>query len=103
MEDISFASIEELYKRVRPALMTKREELKRSGITYVTEEDIWNYLKDNVWNNSRNLRLFRMVSDILNSDNALIDDYIKSKMGPKTRTVYFNDKMEDDVNEKENA
>ena len=103
MEDISFASIEELYKRVRPALMTTCEELTRTGITYATEEDIWNYLKDNVWNNSRNLRLFRMVSDILNSDNVLIDDYIKSKMGPKTRTVYFNDKMEDDVNEKENA
>lgn len=100
MEDVAFSSIEELYKRVKPALMTKCEELKRSGISYITIEDIWNYLKDNVWNNSRNLRLFRMVDDILNVDNMLIDDYIKSKMGSKERTVYFNDKMEDDVDEK---
>lgn len=100
MEDVAFSSIEELYKRVKPALMTKCEELKRSGISYITIEDIWNYLKDNVWNNSRNLRLFRMVDDILNVDNMLVDDYIKSKMGSKERTVYFNDKMEDDVDEK---
>ena len=100
MEDVAFSSIEELYKRVKPALMTKCEELKRSGISYIKNEDIWNYLKDNVWNNSRNLRLFRMVDDILNVDNMIIDDYIKSKMGAKERTVYFNDKMEDDVNEK---
>ena len=102
MEDINFTSIEELYKRVKPALMTKCEEMKRSGITYVTAEDIWNYLKDNVWNNSRNLRLFRMVDDILNADNMLIDDYLKTKMGSKERTIYFNDKMEEDVNEIKN-
>ncbi len=100
MDDVAFSSIEELYKRVKPALVTKCSELKRMGINYVTEEDIWNYLKDNVWNNSRNLRLFHMVDDILNTDNLQIDDYVKNKMGSKNRTVYFNDKMEDDINEK---
>ena len=101
MEDVAFSSIEELYKRVKPALDSKSDELKRNGMDYVTSEDIWNYLKDNVWNTSRNLRLFRMVDDILNADNALIDDYVKSKMGSKERNVYFNN-MEDDVNEKRN-
>ncbi len=99
MDDVAFSSIEELYKRVKPALDTKCEEMKRTGINYVSAEDVWNYLKDNVWNNSRNLRLFRMVDDILNADNMLIDDYLKSKMGAKERKVYFSDKMEDDLNE----
>lgn len=102
MEDVFFASIEELYRRVTPALITKTEELKRSGLSYVTKEDIWNYLKDNVWNNSRNLRLFRMVDDILNADSILVDDYVKSKMGSKDRIVYFNDKMEENINEEVN-
>lgn len=99
MEDVAFSSIEELYKRVKPALMTKCEELKRTGITYVTAEDIWNYLKDNIWNNSRNLRLFRMVDDILNADNMLIEDYVKTKMSSKERNVYFKDRNEEDINE----
>lgn len=102
MDDVAFSSIEELYKRVKPALTTKCNELKRNGMDYITVEDIWNYLKDNVWNSSRNLRLFRMVDDILNADNTKLDDYIKSKMSSKERTVYFNDKMEDDVNEERN-
>ena len=83
MEDVAFSSIEELYKRVKPALDSKSGELKRNGIDYITSEDIWNYLKDNIWNTSRNLRLFRMVDDILNADNSLIDDYVKSKMKSK--------------------
>ena len=102
MEDVAFSSVEELYKRVKPALTTKCGELRRMGIEYVTIEDIWNYLKDNVWNNSRNLRLFRMVDDILNADNEKIDDYVKSKMGSKERNVYFNDNMEENLDEKSN-
>ena len=100
MEDVAFSSIEELYKRVKPALITKSNELKRNGVNYITPEDIWNYLKDNIWVNSRNLRLFCMVDDILNADNMKIDDYIKSKMETKERKVYFNDNVEDDLDEK---
>lgn len=99
MDDVAFTSIEELYKRLKPALMTKCEELKRTGILYVAPEDIWNYLKDNVWNNSRNLRLFRMVDDILNADNLLIEDYVKVKMSSKERTVYFKDRNGSDLDE----
>lgn len=102
MDDVTFSSIEELYKRLSPALNTKSEELKRKGISYITPEDIWNYLKDNVWNNSHNLRLFKMVDDILNADDSLIDDYVKTKMGSKERNVYFNDEKEEDVNEDKN-
>ena len=31
-----------------------------------------------------------MVSDILNSDNALIDDYFKEKINEKNRKVYLD-------------
>lgn len=102
MEDVAFSSIEELYKRVKPALMTKSDELKRNGIDYITSEDIWNYLKDYIWINSRNLRLFRMVDDILNADNEKIEDYVKSKIASKERNVYFNDNMEENLDEKSN-
>lgn len=102
MEDVAFSSIEELYKRLKPALMTKSDELKRNGIDYITSEDIWNYLKEYVWINSRNLRLFRMVDDILNADNEKIEDYVKNKMASKERNVYFNDNMEENLDEKSN-
>lgn len=101
MDDVTFASIEELYRRVKPALITRCDELKRIGMNYVAPEDIWNYLKDNVWNNSRNLRLFRMVDDILNVDNMLIDDYLKQKLSMKERHIYFENENKEDTNEKE--
>ena len=31
-----------------------------------------------------------MVSDVLNTDNILIDNYVKDKLSQKDRTVYFN-------------
>ena len=42
--ELQFNSIEELYKRVRPALTSKKREFRRCGIHYVKEEDMWNYL-----------------------------------------------------------
>ena len=44
-----FKSLEELYNRVKPALYSKREELKRNHISYIKEADIWNYLSEFVW------------------------------------------------------
>ena len=40
--ELQFNSVEELYKRVRPALTSKKREFRRSGINYIKEEDIWN-------------------------------------------------------------
>ena len=86
--DIEFNSLEELYNRLRPALLTKLSDLKANGYGYLKIEDIWNYLKENKWKSSHDLMLSDMVSDILNSDNALIDDYFKEKIDlgrmPKT-------------------
>lgn len=83
--EISFNSLQELYDRIKPALITKQEEMKRHGYTYLKEEDIWNYFKETKWIKSNNLSLYQMVSDVLNTDDILIDDYFKSKITKETR------------------
>ena len=80
MEDIKFTSLEELYKRLKPALKTKKDEMNQLGYMYIKEIDIWNYLKEVKWIQSRNLSLYQMVSDVLNADNILIDKYLKEKL-----------------------
>ena len=78
--DIEFNSIKELYDRLEPALDTKYNELIRNKISYIKKEDIWNYLKFNKWSHAKDLLLHEMVDDILNCDNALLDDYVKRNM-----------------------
>lgn len=87
--DMEFSSVEELYERLKPALKTKLTELKEFGYGYLKIEDIWNYLKEKKWKNDHNLALNEMVSDILNADNDLIDDYFKEKLKEKSRKIYF--------------
>ena len=69
-----FQTLDDLYKRVKPALYSKVMELKRKGISYIKEEDVWNYLSENVWKNTESLTLLDMVNDIL----ILSDEEIKS-------------------------
>ena len=88
--DIEFNSADELYQRLGPALRSKVAELKREGYSYLTTADVWNYLKENKWKNSKNLALNEMVSDIFHSDNILIDDYFKGKLLRRERSIYFN-------------
>ena len=88
--DLEFNSLEELYNRLRPALNVKMSDLRANGYGYLKPEDIWNYLKEKKWKSSRDLMLSDMVSDILNSDNALIDAYFKEKINEKNRKVYLD-------------
>lgn len=88
--DVAFESLEELYKRIKPALITKKNEMNRDGYIYIKEEDIWNYLKEIKWKNARDLSLSEMISDILNTDNIIIDSYLKEKLNLRNRNVYFN-------------
>ena len=83
--EIGFNSLQELYERIKPALTTKKEEMKRHGYTYLKEEDIWNYFKETKWIVSNNLSLYQMVSDVLNTDDILIDDYFKNKISKEIR------------------
>lgn len=88
---ITFDSLEELYRRIKPALLTKKEEMRRNGYVYIKEEDIWNYLKEVKWISSKNLSLYDMTSDILNTDDAIIDAYLRDKLNLKNRKVYFDE------------
>ena len=87
--DIQFNSLEKLYNLIKPALMTKVEELKRNDFHYIKEEDVWNYLKEIKWKDSSDLKLYQMVSDVLNADNLLIDEYLKKKLNMTERHIYF--------------
>lgn len=89
-----FSSKEELFKRIRPALKAKKSELDRGGYTYIKEIDIWNYLVQEKWINSRNLMLCDIVSDILHTSNELIDTFLKKKLESSRRTQYFNKDLE---------
>lgn len=80
MNDIKFNSLEELYNRLLPAMETKVNELKNNGIKYIKIDDIWNYLKKNKWNKSKNLTLSDCVDDILNTSDEDYKKYIKEKM-----------------------
>lgn len=87
---IEFNSVEELYKRVRPALTSKVREFRRNKIKYVKEEDIWNYLADSKWKNGKNLELFNIVDDILNTNNKEIEEYVVNKMKDFKRDINFD-------------
>ena len=80
MESIKFNSLEELYKRLVPAMETKVSELERNGIKYINIEDIWDYLRLNKWSKSKDLTLSRCVDDILNTSDIEYKKYIKNKM-----------------------
>lgn len=99
--EIEFHSLEELYDRLKPALRTKKVEMRRNGFTYIKEEDIWNYLKEKKWKSASNLGLHDMVDDVLNCDELYIDSYLKEKLNDKNRIIYFDTLVGDDNSEKE--
>lgn len=73
----------ELYKRIKPALRTKKHELISTGIKIVTEKDIWDYNKENKWKNGKGLTIAIMVDDVLNTDNQAYYDYALKKLNIK--------------------
>jgi len=58
-------SISELYKRVKPALTTKKNELKNKNNSSITESQIWNNLKTSKWQKDNDLSLSEIIDDIL--------------------------------------
>ena len=92
--DYEFHSLQELYKRVEPALSAKISELKRLGYYYIKEVDIWNYLIEDKWKKGNGLMLSDIVDDILNTDCSKIDTYLKNKVGNSNRLQYFDESIE---------
>jgi len=80
-----FKSLEELYKRVTPALESKVNELRLHGYKYPTKKDIWNYLVKTAWKDKKNLLLHELVSDILYLDNYAINEYVLEGMSKMKR------------------
>lgn len=84
---MEFSSVQELYKRVGPALNSKVHELKKNNIDYVKKEDIWNYLIKKYWINSKGLELIDIVDDILNVPNDEIVSYVLDKVKNREESV----------------
>ena len=73
-------SLEDLYRLLHPALKSKEREMHDLKHLYIKEKDIWEYLRENVWNDATNLTLSDMVSDILSTDNDKIAAYFAMKI-----------------------
>lgn len=83
-------TLADLYNLLLPALKSKKREMNDLKYLYVTEKDIWNYIKENVWMKANNLTLSDMVSDILSTDNDKIGAYVASQIR-ETRTNLKDD------------
>ena len=75
---IEFETLEELKKRVTPALNTKIKELK-NNYSNITQEDIWNYLIKNNWKKSKDLTLYDIINDIININVEDLEEYKRSE------------------------
>ena len=82
-----FSNLSELYNRLKPALKSKCKDLKRVGINYVKEEDIWNYLRVNNWVKRVNLTLGEMVNDIMLVNNNDLILYVHDVIGKEKREI----------------
>ena len=73
--DYEFSSLEELYKRVRPALKSKVKKKKKYGNLSISKYDLWKCLIINKWRNETGLMLSDIVDDILNISFDEINSY----------------------------
>ncbi len=94
MNEFSFSSREELYRRIKPALRAKIAELHRLGYTYIQEVDIWNYLSRSKWITAHNLKLSDIVNDVLHVECEQIDIFLKGEIAKDKRRAYLHQKLE---------
>ncbi len=91
--DNTFKTIDDLYKRLKPALYSKVVELKRMGLDYIKEEDIFNYLLESSWSKKDNLSISELTNEILYLDKNLITSYVMKLLKETERK-----KIEEDNN-----
>lgn len=82
--DLVFNSAEELYKKVLPVLRSKKEELNKNHIYYVSEKDIWNYLAKSYWKEKKGLEFYELVDSILNLDINEMDKCLVDRINVDT-------------------
>ena len=63
---MEFNDLNELKKRVTPALKIRARELKRKNIN-LTVDELWSYFIK-IWKDKQNLTLAMIVDDILNGE-----------------------------------
>ncbi len=85
--EIKFKTLEELYNRLLPALRSLKKELTKDGLSYITEVDIWNYLKNYKWLSSKDLDLSCMVNDIFSINKEDLNEYVKIQLKNIPRTI----------------
>ena len=66
MVEENINTMADLYKRVLPALRSKKKELHLKNIFSANEKNIWNCLRKKKWNKTGDLTIFDIVIDILN-------------------------------------
>ena len=74
---MKFKSTEELFVRLKPALVAKQEEILRKGYFYIKIEDIWHYLAEEKWKKAIGLTLDEMANDILMAEEDEIYKNLK--------------------------
>lgn len=84
-----FTSLEELYKRVEPALNSKVRELKKLGYS-ISKEDLWKCFVYNKWKYGNGLMLSDIVDDILKVNNEEVNSYFKNMEDQSRKTLYFD-------------
>ena len=75
----------DLYKKLKPALRTKKHELILNGIKFVKEIDIWNFNKEYNWSNAKGLTIAGMVDNILNTSDKDYEKYVLDKINKENR------------------
>ena len=85
MDEEKFDSLNDLYKRMLPALRTRVEEINRLGFNY-KQIDVWNFLFQTKWHFMSNLRLNELVNDIFNLDEIKLINYYKNDRNEENGT-----------------
>ena len=65
VSDMENHKIYNLRKRMLPVLQTKVHELKKTGISSVSMDEIWKFLVDAKWKDMEEISLSEMANDIL--------------------------------------
>jgi len=84
-----FKNSKELFNYLKPAFNVKIRILKNKKYFYIQIEDIWSYLKENIWVNKYGLTVSEMVNDIIHCDDMLLNNFLLNKLSLEQRESYF--------------
>lgn len=65
---MEFTSLQQLYRKLIPVFNVKKRLILNSKYKDITNENIWLYLTETKWRQSKNLSLPEMINDIITVD-----------------------------------